>query len=513
MLDRLFGKHIHQSIHLLGLVGLAVGTPLNKVVMSLAMMLLVLNLVLKGTYSKYWLNLKSNKLLWLIVALFVLHIIGLIWTTDFNGAMNDLRVKLPFLVIPVVVVAYPLTSKNQLDGILLSFTLTVVLLSLINFAMYKHWIGHHVYDDIRGMSLFGSHVRFGIIVSFATGVLLYFLKDYKKYRPVIVGIMGWLIFYTYYSQVISGLSTLIGVLMVFILYLLWGRMRWLAVSILIATATVCILTTLWLFKPIHVNNDMFANLPEYSKEGNEYLHYNSLVSPETEMPIYINVCDKELKRDWHLYSNVPYDSTDAKGQPIRFTLLRYMSSKGLNKDAEGLKKLNESEVKLIEMGIGSVYHSGIKGRLYGIKYQLVNNQDPNGNSLLERFEYWKAGWNIFTSNIIIGVGTGDVQHAFDQYYSASSSQLLPENRKRAHNMYLTFGVTFGLIGLMLFLWFNVAFIYRAFITKNILAMMFLAVAMISYLAEDTLETQTGVTFCGLFYGLFAIQIKKDNETL
>lgn len=512
MLDRFFGINIHLYIHLLGLIGLAVGTPLNKVVMSLAMMLLVLNLLLKADFKSYWENIRSNKLLWFIVGVFVLHIIGIIWTQDIGKATDDLRVKLPFLVIPVVLVAYPLENKKHLDGVLLSFVSTVLILTLINFSMYKHWIGDHVYDDIRGMSLFGSHVRFGIIVSFAAGILLYFLKDYNRLRPIIILVICWLAYYTYYSQVISGLATLLGVILVFVLYLLWGRLRWLALSIFVSTLTICILLTLWLFKPIHVTSEMFADLPKFTKEGNEYLHFNSLVSPETEMPIYINVCNKELRRDWHLYSQVPYDSTDAKGQPIRFTLLRYMSSKGLNKDAEGLKQLSAAEIKLVEMGIGSVHHSGIKGRLYGIKYQIVNNQDPNGNSLLERFEYWKAGWNIFMDNFWIGVGTGDVQQSFDDYYVAADSELLPENRKRAHNMYLTFGVTFGIIGVLFFLWFHLAYVLQAFTTKNVLAMMFLVVAMISYLTEDTLETQTGVTFCGLFYGLFAGKLKKENET-
>lgn len=475
------------------------------------MMLLVLNLILKADFRAYWANLKSNRIVRLVLGIFVLHFIGLIWTSDFHFAFNDLRVKLPLLVIPVVLVTYPLKEKKHQDIVLSSFAITVILLSLINFAMYKHWIGNHVYDDIRGMSLFGSHVRFGIIVSFATGVLFYFLKDYKNWRILIIPFIIWLFYYTYYSQVISGLATLIGLTMVYIIYLLWGRLRWLAISIFISTLTICTLLALWLFKPVEVTSEMFSNLPEYTSEGHEYLHFNSLVSPETELPIYINVCDKELERDWKLYSQIAYDSIDAKGQPIRFTLLRYMSSKGLTKDAEGLKKLSKEEINLIERGIGSVYHSGLKGRLYGIKYQLINNQNPNGNSLLERFEYWQAGWNIFKSHFWMGVGTGDVQYSFDRYYTNTNSELLPENRKRAHNMYLTIGITFGIIGLCIFLWFHVRFFMLAFQNKNVLAMMFLAVAMISYLTEDTLETQTGVTFCALFYGFFAMNWRNKTS--
>ncbi len=513
MLSRFFGSNIHHYMHLLGLCGLAFGIPLNKVLMSVSMMFIALNFLLEAKFKEAWKNLSTNVIGYFIFGIFFLHVIGLLWTSNMDYALHDLRVKVPLFVIAFIVIARPLKSRTDLHLILLSFLSSTLIVSFVNYAMYQHWFGNHVYDDIRGMSLFSSHVRFAIIVSMAVGICLYFLKYTRYLRVLLFAVIAWFTYYTFYSQVISGASTLAGVFIVFMVYLLWGKRKTLAITLMGLFATAVIGLTVWLFKPIPIDPSIFRNLPTQTAEGHPYVHFNRLVSPETGKPIYLYICEEELQRDWPTRSSIPYDSLDEKGQPIRFTLLRYLASRELTKDAAGLAQLSDKEIKMVESGIGSARNYGLMGRLYGIKYQLVNNQDPNGNSLLERLEYWKAASGILSSNLLIGVGTGDVQDAFDQYYVRTSSPLHEENRNRAHNMYLTIALTFGIPGLVLFLAFHGHFLMTAFQRKEVIAVMFLTVALISFLMEDTLETQTGVTFCALFYAIFASRIPSTKETL
>ncbi|MDX2359234.1 MAG: O-antigen ligase family protein [Crocinitomicaceae bacterium] len=504
MLTRLFGNNIHNYLHLLGLAGLAFGVPMNKVVMSISMMFIVLNLLLEANFITYWKNLKSNKLLWLVVAFYLLHAIGMLWSTDLNYALFDLKAKLPLLVIPIVVVAKPLTSRQELHGILSFFVASTVLVSLINFALYQHWIGGFEYDDIRGMSLFSSHIRFSIIVSMTAGVCLYLLKPCSKLRPILILLVLWLSYYTYYSQVLSGFSTLIGVFIIFAIYLFWGNRRKLAIGLMLAGLASVIGVLSWLFVPIQTDLTPLNELPKYTAEGNEYYHSNDVISPETGKPIYLYLCEDELEREWPKRSDIDYQGEDYKGQPIRFTLLRYMASKDLRKDAEGLAQLTDEEINSIENGVGTSKNYGVLGRLYGIKYELINEQNPNGNSLLERFEFWSTACTIFTENAIIGVGTGDVQLAFDDVYRRGTP-LEESNRKRGHNMFLTIMVTFGVPGILLFGWMLFQYIYVNLKREELLALIFMGVAIISFLMEDTLETQTGVTFFALFFALFSIQ--------
>lgn len=506
MLNRFFGDHTHRYLHLLGLCGLAFGVPMNKVVMSISMMFLALNLLLEARFIEGLKNLRNNKLYLLLFAFFLLHLASMFWSTNLDYALHDLRVKIPLFIIPTIIIARPLKSRFDLHLVLGAFLLSTFLASAINFSMYQHWIGSHQYDDIRGMSLFSSHIRFAIIVSMSVAILLYFLKYYKGLRMPIFLFIGWFAYYTFYSQVISGASTFLGVLITFAIYLLWGKHKIIAIALTSTFALAIIGLAVWLIKPVNVDPKIFENLPAETAEGNAYAHYNSLVSPETGVPIYLYFCDKELRRDWPKHSSIPYDSLDKKGQMIRFTLLRYLASRELTKDAAGLAKLTKKEISAIEEGVGSAENYGIMGRLYGIKYQLINKQDPNGNSLLERLEYWKAAFGIFSENMLVGVGIGDVQDEFDAFYEKNNSPLHKENRHRSHNMYLTVALTFGIPGFLLFMFFHLKLLTFNIRNKEVIGVLFLSVAMISFLMEDTLETQTGITFCTLFYALFSLRI-------
>ena len=504
MLNRFFGNNTHLYLHLTGLIGLAAGIPLNKIAMSLSMMFLVLNLLLEGEFKVYWNNLKSNKVYLLILGFVILHVISFAWSSNLEYALHDFKVKLPLLVIPTVLAARPLIKRSHLDLILKMFSLTVLLISVINISLYQHWIGNVVYDDIRGLSHFSSHIRFSIIVSMAIAISIYFfLKASVKNKIWIGVIIIWFILYTLYSQVISGVLTMLVAIITYWTYLIWGKSKIIALApILIGVISFVIIVT-WAFKPVSIDIDKEIDFSEKTIEGNEYLHIPEIISAETNMPIHIYLCLTELTRDWHKYSKIPFDSLDIKGQPISETIIRYLSSKKIRKDAEGLSKLTKKEIIEIEKGVTSANHKGLIGRLYGLKYQIINVDNPNGHSLMQRLEYWKTGVQISKKNIFIGVGAGDIQDAFDKQYVLNDSLLSKEKRRRAHNYYLSILITFGLIGLFYFIYLIYYFIKENIGHNELLAICFILIILVSFLIEDTIETQTGVTFFAFFYGLFS----------
>ena len=44
-----------------------------------------------------------------------------------------------------------------------------------------------------------------------------------------------------------------------------------------------------------------------------------------------------MKEEWNKVAEIEYDSVGVNGYPIRATLIRYLTSKGLRKDAKALK--------------------------------------------------------------------------------------------------------------------------------------------------------------------------------
>lgn len=504
MLNRFFGNNTHLNLHLLGLSGVAIGIPLNKVAMSISMMFLVLNLLLEGNYKVYWNNLKSNKIYLLILGFVLLHVLSFTWSTNIDYALHDFKVKLPLLVIPTILAAKPLQSRIHLDLILKLFTGTVLIISILNMALYQHWIGDVVYDDIRGLSHFSSHIRFSIIVSMAIAISIYFfLKSNSKKKLGFALIILWLILYTLYSQVISGVLTMSAAIATCWLYLLWRKSKIIALTPILIGVISFIIITVWIFKPISFDIEKEVDFTERTLEGNEYIHVPHIISAETNRPTHLYLCLTELSRDWQKYSTIPFDSTDIKGQPISETIIRYLSSKQFHKDAHGLSLLTPKEISEIENGITSANHKGLIGRLYGLKYQIINVENPNGHSLIQRLEYWKTGGQIARKNIFIGVGAGDVQDEYNKQYTLNDSMLSDDKRRRAHNYYLTILITFGLIGLLYFIYLTFFFIKKNMSNNELLALCFIVIILVSFLIEDTIETQTGVTFYAFFYGLFS----------
>src|SRR5690606_8916785 len=244
-----------------------------------------------------------------------------------------------------------------------AFIASTFITSVINFAFYQNWIGNREYDDIRGLSLFGSHIRYAVIVTMSIAILFSFLK-HNKLRWLSILLIVWFTFYTFYSQVLSGVITLFIVFTFYSFLLIWKKWKFVAFTylglIFIGSVTILI----WIFKPIHIDKNDYQNLPLKTAEGNLYTHNFDKITVETKEPTNIYVCEFELQRDWPKYSSLPLDSLDLDGQPLKKALIRYLSSKKLHKDANGLKQLSKKEIRNIEMGQASIYNTGIMARIY-----------------------------------------------------------------------------------------------------------------------------------------------------
>jgi O-antigen ligase len=190
-----------------------------------------------------------------------------------------------------------------------------------------------------------------------------------------------------------------------------------------------------------------------------------------------------------------------------------MTSKGLKKDATDFSRLTSFDIHNIESGMTSIEmkDGGIKSFLYQLKYQLKNTDNPNGKSFLERVEYLKSGFHILATNWLIGVGAGDLQQTFNQSYDELNSKLIQENRHLTHNQFITFWIAAGFLCLLIFVGIWVVQLKNAFKSRSIEWLGFLGVLLISFLFEDTLQTQTGASFAALFIALFPLLFSTQNK--
>jgi O-antigen ligase len=178
--------------------------------------------------------------------------------------------------------------------------------------------------------------------------------------------------------------------------------------------------------------------------------------------------------------------------------------------------LDQSEIEAIENGVANHYyvtHNSLQNRLHKTFYELREYQrtgNASGYSIAMRLEYWNTGLTIFQKNILYGVGTGDIKVAFTEEYEITASKLDPSYRNRAHNQYLTFLACFGLIGCIIIL-FSIYYPLLTLKYNPLLGITFIVIMSLSFLTEDTLETQAGITLYASFYCLIIFGLNNFQD--
>jgi hypothetical protein len=504
MLDRLFGFKIHDYLQVLGLFILAFGVSMNKVLMSIGTIWLAANLLLKADFTGYWSKWKNNYIFWFVVSVLGLHLIGLLYTENFNYAFRDLNTKLPLFVIPIALVGFPI-QKRFFNPILYGFLIALSITSVINWSfMVKNEA-----EDYRNFSLFGSHIRYSLLI--VTGVLVsvYLWMNNKKLGFLFLILIIWFLYYTLISQVFSGYIALFFLLFgVFIFFIKKLQAAWIRNLIVFFVLGWIAFGSIQAYNYLRPNLAVlnFDNLPERSEHGGLYYHDTTVLWFENGHHIMSNISGDELKELWGTRSTVDFYAELEGGYQLKNILLRYMTSKGLTKDKMGMLQMTDQDIKNVENGLSSVTYTygTLRRKMAELKSKILHysiGSDPDGNSLLQRLEHWKAGEAIIKEHWLIGVGTGDVQNVFNHQYLNSDSQLETRNWNRAHNQFMTFWITFGLLGFIIFTCFWFWFLWRNIMRNNLIGIGFGLIAIASFLSEDTIETQQGVTYIALFLGL------------
>mgnify|MGYP000891910839 CR=1 FL=1 len=498
----IFPQSTHTNIQFFSFVLIAIGMPTTKVLMSFGLVFAIANWFLEGRFIEKWQQIKSNQLLQLIIVFYLLLIIGIFWSWDSLQGFKDIKSRLPMLALPLIVATSPLMSVKQVHYLLKLFLAALVFTSIYNILYYNNIIGNISDSDIRGLSRFASHIRYGLLISMGFCICIWFQLSSKKLLLPYSFVALWFFIYSVYSQVLSGIISLVLVIITIIFFVLFHKKKKLAFAFLsvILVGTISMIVIVLNFS--HEKVDC-SKLPPLTENGNTYTHDCSAFSEINGKAIMTYYSQEEMELEWNKISDIDFMSLDKNGMLLRATAARYMTAINLTKDAKGVHELSKQDIKNIENGYTypNERNDVIMPRFYGIKYQLINRNNPNGHSLLQRFEHWKASVFIIQKNWLIGVGTGGNDKAFEWAYNELKSPLSEENRKRSHNMYLAYGVNYGVFGIILFLSILILAFVKSWKSKNLLSLGFLVIACGSFLNEDTLETQLGITFFGFFFAL------------
>ena len=502
---------------------MAASLTLSPFVMGTSQFLLVAAWLFTGDPIKVKLQrFLHNKIALLLVSLYLLHVIGLAWTSDFTYALKDLRVKLPLLVLPLVLSSVKPLEKKLTDLLLLVYVLSVFVATCISYWIYLQ----HNYQDIREISQYISHIRFCLNIVLVIGIIGYYLFTRKMpwwEKLLAVALILWFVYQLYIFESISGYLAFIGLVVTSLLFLYFTKIKNKPMRIAGATLVIALPMAIGIYLYRTVESMLTVapiNLEQLDKKtalGNDYWHDTVCFPVENGQYVGLYFCRPEMRSAWNNRSRLDYDGVTGNGENLEATLARYLTSKGLRKDAQGVASLDDQDILNVEQGVANYVnqsHPGVYARLAETLFeynQYRRNNNPNGGSLSQRIEYTRASFHLIRKHPIFGVGTGDLPDAYAQAYNELNSPLKERYRHRAHNQYLSITVGFGLLGLALFL---VVLFYPYLSSKknrSYLYTIFLVILLISMLPEDTIESQAGVTWFALFNSLFIFAFRKEED--
>lgn len=506
-----------RFLYLAGILGIVAGISLSKPAVSVGIICCAIAWLSELNFRSRLNRLIRHPLFLIALSLLLFHLISLLWSDNLAYGFKDLKTKLPILVLPIIFCSSDqFVLKAEWRYIRFVFIYSLVACTLLSFAIFFQWIKPDQFnpEDMRTM-LFGvSGVRLAMFLCFALCILIHELFTVKSLMQKIFSalIAVWFIFFLNFIG--SGTALFLFVLLIplgvyFIIRTIkkkiWQFTAFASAAIFIILAFVPLWRTYNDAMIIHAD-PVTASVTKFGEPYIDIPDYNFL---ESGYIVGSNIAIKELEIAWNKRSSITFHKRDKKNQWIGSTLIRYLNSMGSAKDRMAVESLSTQDVSNIENGIANkqlLSKRGWERRIHEIVFEIMAYRaglNPLSNSITQRFFYWETGWNLWKENLLVGIGTGDLKDAYEKVYDDLPYKVDEKFRLRTHNQYLTMAVTMGIPGLLLLLFYVLAiFITKGYKEQSLLAISFLVIMAASFFSEDTLETQSGVTFIAFFQTYF-----------
>lgn len=243
--------------------------PFSSKFASVALILLLLLSVGYKIAQKNIFRFSSFLMFWLML-FYVLHLTGLINTSNFEYAGLDLQIKLSFLLIPLCIDNIPVSTNDYrriARSLIAGCTLLALVLLLNAFIEYFVWFGRSAFFYIDFCSI--QHVAyFTLYINCA----LFFLADeffrlpgYRLRNRYLLGI--WIIFLLLVVTLLSSRTAEFAVFISFTMYVFFRASEFSGKTTAFIKATGTALLMLMIFMTVSRVNNRFTDTPVQHHES------------------------------------------------------------------------------------------------------------------------------------------------------------------------------------------------------------------------------------------------------
>jgi hypothetical protein len=496
--------------------------PFSQALVSIFGGIILFTALVEDSWSNKLNRLKQNRILLFIPGIFLIYLLSFIISYKPGNSLYDLQKTLFFFVIPFAFILGKPINPFQKRFLFYAFAISIFVATVV--ALINWFIKSEPTNfGMHKISLI-SHIRFSfqLILIFWFLVILFQKNKERLNKFIKAGLLlvaNYFLFFLFFQQSLTGLIAL-GASILFAVYLLiqtQTKYRGILFFILAGFVLVPLFYGLWIVNSFYeIEKINPETIEKTTVLGNTYEHDFENPAVENGRYTFLYVCHDEMREEWNKISNQKYDDLLSNGYPLYSTLIRYLTSKGLKKDAEGIKSLSAQDIQNVENGISNVIFQKKKYTLYPRIYQTVwefymysETGNPSYQSFSQRIEFTKAALTIIKENFWFGVGAGNWKDEFKKAYISNNSKLEESLYASSHNQYLNYMVKFGFIGLLVILVFIIYPVIKSKSYRDPLFMIFLFFLIFANFADSNFETHMGSSFFLFFYCLFVVY---DNDS-
>ncbi|MCF6358637.1 MAG: O-antigen ligase family protein [Draconibacterium sp.] len=505
------------------LVGFVVVLPLSQALVSILGGVLLFVSVVEDNWNNKRYRIHTRKSLLFIPAIFLIYLISSLITGHEGNGLYDLQKTLFFLVIPIAFIFGKEINQKQKRFVFYTFAFSIFISVIVALIRWKLTVETESFS-VHKIGLI-SHIRFSFqLILIVWFFVLLIQNNFKTFKlSVKIGLSILILYYLsflLFQQSLTGLIAFCTSLFFYLILLVFQLRRVYKIVFIILAIAIIGIPILYVTTVIrsfyNIEKVDENSVAKQTKLGNKYKH--DFQNPMVENGNYVNlfVCEKEMREEWNKISELKYDSIGINGYIVHSTLIRYLTSKGLKKDADGIHALTEQDIENVENGIANVIYQSRKYSLYPRIYETVweyyvytHTGDANYQSFSQRIEFAKAAISIIKHNFWFGVGTGNWKEEFYNTFEKNGSNLKEELYASSHNQYLNYLVKFGIVGFLLIMFFIIYPVVKMGGYNDTLFLLFLIFMFFANFADSNFESHMGSSFFLFFYSLFLTNNKTD----
>lgn len=515
-------KLFNSNWFFLTLVGYAFVLPLSPALVSVMGGVVLFTSIVEDSWENKTERFRSNLWMLAIPAIFGIYLFSSLLSGFNNNAIYELKKTMFWFVLPMAFMLGKKLNTKQVRVVFYTFTIAVgisVLVALVRWFILSK-AGSFAVHKVGLI----SHIRFSFQLILAFWFLILVIKENAGKQNIKLtigfGVASLItVFFLFFQQSLTGIVVFLVSVAFYILHIILSRNKTKAFVNVTVLLIVLILPVFYIYSVVNsfynIEEIDEETLPRTTKQGNLYSHDVNNPMVENGKYVYLFVCANEMKKEWNKISTLKYDSLGNNGFPVHSTLVRYMTSKGLKKDAEGVKQLTPKDIENIENGMANIVYQkrfSLHPRIYQTVWEYYvysYTGNPSYQSFSQRIEYAKAAITVIKENIWFGVGTGSSREAFSLAFQKNNSQLNESLYASSHNQYLNYLVKFGLIGFLLILFLLIYPLIKTKAYKNDLFLILLVFMLVANLADSNFESHMGSSFFVFFYCLLCMAGQND----